>query len=211
MRSHSQAPGSVSSKSLIPNTRFRSAEANTPKLATCMSPQAWTVRPVTGVRARSAAITAAEPRRNANGLASIRAYRIGNERRESRLRLLLENRHRVLPLRRRPVDPVFGVRVFRAKRLSRCEALFDRWRRRGEARQASRADGLRVTRALDSDSLIVHSCLARCLRHSYCAGMVINGSFSLPPVSASVKKNMTAVSARFVCQSPSSIQNQWSR
>ena len=31
---------------------------------------------------------------------------------------------------------------------------------------------------------------------------------SLAPVSARVKKNMTAVSARFVCQSPSSIQNQ---
>jgi len=30
----------------------------------------------------------------------------------------------------------------------------------------------------------------------------------LPPVSPSVKKNMMAVSARFVFQSPSSIQNQ---
>jgi len=38
--------------------------------------------------------------------------------------------------------------------------------------------------------------------------MVIRGSFSLPPVSASVKKNMTAVNARFVFQSPSSTQNQ---
>src|SRR6185436_3714640 len=49
------------------------------------------------------------------------------------------------------------------------------------------------------------------LRLGYCAGIVINGSFSGEPVSARVKKNMTAVSARFVCQSPSSIQNQWSR
>jgi hypothetical protein len=35
-------------------------------------------------------------------------------------------------------------------------------------------------------------------RAGYCAGIVINGSFSLLPASASVKKNMTAVSARFV-------------
>ncbi len=39
-KSHSQGPGNVSSKSLMPNTRLRSAEANTPKLATCISPQA---------------------------------------------------------------------------------------------------------------------------------------------------------------------------
>ena len=45
----------------------------------------------------------------------------------------------------------------------------------------------------------------------YCAGMVISGSFSLPPVSASVKKNITAVSARFVSQSRSPIQNQCPR
>ena len=45
----------------------------------------------------------------------------------------------------------------------------------------------------------------------YCAGMVISGRRSGLPVSASVKKNITAVSARFVRQSPSSIQNQWSR
>ena len=45
----------------------------------------------------------------------------------------------------------------------------------------------------------------------YCAGMVIRGSFSLLPVSASVKKNMIAVSARLVCRSPLSTQNQWSR
>ena len=45
-------------------------------------------------------------------------------------------------------------------------------------------------------------------RGSYWAGMVTKGSFSVAPVSASVKKNITAVSARFVCQSPSSTQNQ---
>ena len=45
----------------------------------------------------------------------------------------------------------------------------------------------------------------------YCAGMVIKGSLSGLPVSASVKKNMTAVSARFVRQARSSTQNQWSR
>jgi len=41
--------------------------------------------------------------------------------------------------------------------------------------------------------------------------MVIKGSFSGLPVSAKVEKNMTAVSARFVRQSRSSTQNQWSR
>ena len=41
-----------------------------------------------------------------------------------------------------------------------------------------------------------------------CAGMVISGNLSGLPVSASVKKNMTTVSARLVCQSPLSTQNQ---
>ena len=77
LTSHSQGPGRVSSKSLMPKTRLRSAVPNTPKFETCMSPQHWTVRPVTGVGARSPAITAALPRRNANGFASMRAYRIG--------------------------------------------------------------------------------------------------------------------------------------
>ena len=45
----------------------------------------------------------------------------------------------------------------------------------------------------------------------YWAGMVIKGNVSLPPVFASVKKNMIAVIARFVFQSPSSTQNQWPR
>ena len=34
-----KGPGMVSSKSLMPKTRLRSAEAKTPKLETCMSPQ----------------------------------------------------------------------------------------------------------------------------------------------------------------------------
>jgi hypothetical protein len=42
----------------------------------------------------------------------------------------------------------------------------------------------------------------------YCAGMVISGIASVPPVWDIVKKNMTAVSARLVRKSPSSIQYQ---
>ena len=38
-----------------------------------MSPQACTMAPVAGVGARSAAMTAAEPRRNAKGDSSMRA------------------------------------------------------------------------------------------------------------------------------------------
>ncbi len=41
--------------------------------------------------------------------------------------------------------------------------------------------------------------------------MVIKGSFPVSPVSVRVKKNMTAVRARLVRQSPSSTQYQWSR
>ncbi len=37
--SHSQGPGSVSSKSLTSNTSRRSGEANTPKFDRCASPQ----------------------------------------------------------------------------------------------------------------------------------------------------------------------------
>ena len=47
--------------------------------------------------------------------------------------------------------------------------------------------------------------------NDYWAGIVTNGSLSGAPVSASVKKNMTAVSARFVCQSLLLTQNQWPR
>ena len=66
----------------------------------------------------------------------------------------------------------------------------------GAPRQNSRVDV--VGRA-------VYRAAPRC---NYCAGMVIRGRCSGLPVSESVKKNMTAVSARLVCQSPLSIQNQ---
>lgn len=55
-----------------------------------------------------------------------------------------------------------------------------------------------------------HGHLARfaATAESYCAGIVTSGSRSALPVSASVKKNITAVSARLACQSLSSTQNQ---
>ena len=77
LRSHSHGPMDVSSKSLRSNTSRRSGLANTPKLARCASPQSWTLEPLTGDPARSAAMTAADPRRNANGEAIIRPNRIG--------------------------------------------------------------------------------------------------------------------------------------
>src|SRR5215471_11453579 len=72
LRSHSQGPTYTSSKSLIEKTRLRSADAYTPKLLTCISPHAATGMPDTGRVDRSLAITAADPRRKANGLVSIR-------------------------------------------------------------------------------------------------------------------------------------------
>ena len=42
----------------------------------------------------------------------------------------------------------------------------------------------------------------------YCAGIATSGRFSFSPLSASVKNNITAVSARFVARSPSSTQYQ---
>ena len=62
LMSHSHGPGSVSSKSLGPNSRCRSGAANPPKFEMCASPHACTMSPEDGVRARSAAITAAAPR-----------------------------------------------------------------------------------------------------------------------------------------------------
>jgi hypothetical protein len=53
--------------------RLRSAEAHTPKFDTCMSPQACTVSPVTGADAMSRIMTAAAPRKNANGDVGMRA------------------------------------------------------------------------------------------------------------------------------------------
>jgi len=53
-------------------TRLRSGEANNPKLARWASPQACTIRPDLGVRARSPAIGNAAPRKNANAEEAIR-------------------------------------------------------------------------------------------------------------------------------------------
>jgi len=55
---------------------LRSGVANSPKLSRWASPQACTGMPVAGVVARSAAITAGAPRRNANGDAHMRASRM---------------------------------------------------------------------------------------------------------------------------------------
>ena len=62
LTSHSQGPGSVSSKSLTSNTSRRSGDANTPKFDRCASPQHCTVNPDRGVDARSFAMIIAAPR-----------------------------------------------------------------------------------------------------------------------------------------------------
>ena len=54
--SHSNGPGSVSSKSLMLNISRRSGPANAPKFDRCASPQSCTSSPVRGAPARSAAI-----------------------------------------------------------------------------------------------------------------------------------------------------------
>ena len=77
LTSHSHGPGWVSSKSLTSNIRRRSGEANAPKFDRCASPHSWVTSPEVGVAARSAAITAAAPRRNVNGDSSMRPCRIG--------------------------------------------------------------------------------------------------------------------------------------
>ena len=71
--SHSNGAGRVSSKSLTSNTGVPSGEAKVPKFARWQSPQACTHSPVVGVSARSAAMIAAAPRKNANGEARIRS------------------------------------------------------------------------------------------------------------------------------------------
>ncbi len=76
-RSHSQGPGSVSSKSLTSKTSSRSGAAKPPKLERCASPQSCTSKPLRGEAARSVAMTAAAPRKKANGDTSIRPWRIG--------------------------------------------------------------------------------------------------------------------------------------
>ena len=62
LMSHSQLPGRVSSKSLIPKTKRCSAVPNNPKLETCISPHNWTVISVVAWLARSCAMMAAPPR-----------------------------------------------------------------------------------------------------------------------------------------------------
>ena len=73
LTSHSHGPRSVSSKSLMSKTTLRSGVAKVPKLATWASPQACTVRPVTGVVDRSMAMIAAPPRKKANGDTAMRS------------------------------------------------------------------------------------------------------------------------------------------
>ncbi len=60
--SHSHGPGSVSSKSFRSNNIRRSGEPKTPKFDRCASPQICALIPLTGVPARSSAITIADPR-----------------------------------------------------------------------------------------------------------------------------------------------------
>ena len=62
LTSHSNGPGSVSSKSLTSNTSRRSGDPNAPKLDRCASPHSWTRNPGEGTVARSAAIGRAAPR-----------------------------------------------------------------------------------------------------------------------------------------------------
>ena len=62
LTSHSNGPGSVSSKSLTSKTSRRDGEANAPKLDRCASPHSCTRSPDVGVVARSAAIGSAAPR-----------------------------------------------------------------------------------------------------------------------------------------------------
>ncbi len=72
LTSHSQGPGSVSSKSLQSNTSWRSGDPKTPKFERWASPQICALIPERGVPERSDAITRAAPRKNVNGDTSIR-------------------------------------------------------------------------------------------------------------------------------------------
>src|SRR3954451_24014985 len=78
LTSHSNGPGSVSSKSRNANASCRSGVAHNPKFRTCASPHIWTSRPVWEHPARSAAMTAAAPRKYVHGDAVIRPYRSGS-------------------------------------------------------------------------------------------------------------------------------------
>ncbi len=62
LTSHSNGPGSVSSKSLMSKTRRRSGEASSRKFSGWASPQSCTSSPVLGRGRRSAAMSAAAPR-----------------------------------------------------------------------------------------------------------------------------------------------------
>ena len=72
LTSHSQGPGSVSSKSLQSKTSWRSGDPKTPKLERWASPQIWAVSPERGVVERSDAMISAAPRKKVNGETSIR-------------------------------------------------------------------------------------------------------------------------------------------
>jgi hypothetical protein len=61
LTSHSNGPGSVSSKSLMSNTNRRSGDAYAPKLDKCASPHSWVCRPGVGVVSRSAARHCGQP------------------------------------------------------------------------------------------------------------------------------------------------------
>ncbi len=77
LTSHSQGPGSVSSKSFRLKTMRRSGVAKTPKFARCASPHTWARKPLVGVSAKSLAMTIAAPRKKANGDSSMRPCRTG--------------------------------------------------------------------------------------------------------------------------------------
>ena len=62
LTSHSQGPGSVSSKSLMSKSRWRSGEASSRKFSRWASPQSWALMPESGVPDRSDAMIAAAPR-----------------------------------------------------------------------------------------------------------------------------------------------------
>ncbi len=72
LTSHSQGPGSVSSKSLRSNASRRSGVPKTPKFERCASPHNCTCSPVRGTWERSEAMISAAPRKNAKGETSIR-------------------------------------------------------------------------------------------------------------------------------------------
>ena len=77
LTSHSNGPGSVSSKSFRSKTSRRSGEAKAPKFDRWASPHNCTRSPEDLVPARSAAIGSAAPRKYANGEVSIRPWRTG--------------------------------------------------------------------------------------------------------------------------------------